>query len=410
MAKRKNGQGSISLAYNKNGKIRYRMRQQYGFLPNGRPRILTVTGNSESACYKLMHEKIEDTKKISSYVYDNDIKKKTVSDLCRMHLEYDLSMKGKLKPKAADRRESTIKNQIQPHLIGRLQVTSVKPKDIENHIERLINIGYSVSTVSKTLDVINAAYKWSNDQGYIGDFNPCTPVIERLKNRLRNLEKRDLSSGVVVVLSESQIMQLETYVKMMPREPAYLYITGLSALLLLYTGIRVGELTALRWKDYTEETHTLTISKTRNVAKDRDTGGFVPNENEVKNYHSRTLVLSENAVDVINMIREITSNNAPDDYIIINKVNKPTNPSNYGSNINKLYRLAGLPDEISGAHVLRRTFATQLHSRGSQVEDIAAYLGDTPETITKHYISLTQRIVADGKVLNVVPLPDKKGQ
>ena len=36
------------------------------------------------------------------------------------------------------------------------------------------------------------------------------------------------------------------------------------------------------------------------------------------------------------------------------------------------------------------------------VEDIAAYIGDEPSTVLKHYISLTQRVVAGDKILNIV--------
>ena len=59
----------------------------------------------------------------------------------------------------------------------------------------------------------------------------------------------------------------------------------------------------------------------------------------------------------------------------------------------------------SEAHIFRRTFATRRHEEGWQTEEIAAYLGDTPETVQRHYLCLTQRIVADGQVLNVVKVP-----
>lgn len=49
-----------------------------------------------------------------------------------------------------------------------------------------------------------------------------------------------------------------------------------------------------------------------------------------------------------------------------------------------------------------------MYKDGARVEDIAAYLGDRPETILAHYISLTQRIVSDGEVINVVRFPGQK--
>ena len=48
------------------------------------------------------------------------------------------------------------------------------------------------------------------------------------------------------------------------------YISGDYLLLLLFTGMRCGELIALRWKDYDWESHVLTIGKSASMAKNRD--------------------------------------------------------------------------------------------------------------------------------------------
>ena len=187
---------------------------------------------------------------------------------------------------------------------------------------------------------------------------------------------------------------------------------GLSILLLLYTGIRIGELCALRWSDWSRKTNTINILKTRNIAKNRKSKGkgdtYIPNENEVKNLHSRTIKLSDKAVEVLSFMYELSPQRDLDSYILFNKLLKPTNPSNYDTNINKLYRELEVPKDVTGAHILRRTCATSMYNDGCRIEEIAAYLGDTPETILKHYVSLTKRIVADGEILNVVELPRKR--
>ena len=407
MAKRKNGLGSIEQL--PNGKCR--MRKQVGVRPNGTPRIWTVTGSSETDCLKKMRARESREKGL---VLDSDsFRKITLTSLCSRHLEEHLNELDRLKPKAADRRESTIKNQIQPYRIGRLQAHSVTPKDVQSHIESLIAEGrLSVSSIEKTLDVINAAYRWAVDQSYMGH-NPCTPVLESLKTRLRNLDRRNSSDGIVRILSKEQVKMLEDTVRKQrnTKEP-YQYSFGLSVLLLLYTGMRVGELCALRWRDWTQELGTLSIVATRNISKNRRSKGkgdtYIPNENPVKNYHSRTIALSEEAVEVLSEMKRISPRTSGDDYILLNRRGRPTNPSNYDSNIRGLYAEANLPDEISGAHILRRTCATKMHDEGCRIEDIAAYLGDAPGTIQKHYVSLTKRIMADGEVKNVVQLPRKQ--
>lgn len=405
MAKRVNGEGSFSIL--KSGKVQ--MRKMVGMLPNGRPRIFTVSANSKSECHKLMNHKVE-TFKNNNYLEDDHIMKTiTLAELCKLHLEQHIKEKDRLKPKASDRRYSTIKNQIEPYLIGGLQASVVNSMDVRNHIETLISEGkLSVSSITKTIDIINAAYKWAMNQKYLHS-NPCDPVLDTLKNRLKKLKLRNSADGVVRVLSENQIRILERYVEEEKENcDLYKHIFSLSVLLLLYSGIRVGELCALKWYHWSEQSQTISIRRTRFVAKNYNAKEgeslYIPQEGVTKNYHSRTIALTPKAVAVLQEIRKISPQNKEDDYILINKRKNPSNPSNYDSNLNKLYKEVGFED-ISGAHILRRTLATQMHKNSCRVEDIAAYLGDEPATIIKHYISLTETVIAEGEVLNVVKVP-----
>ena len=285
MGRRKNGLGTFTILPDG----RYRMRLRMGYNNAGGARILTVTGTSETDCLKKMKKRAAEYENALSATGASLIKKITVTELCNIHLNEHLSQKDRLKPKAADRRESTIRNQIEPYKIGRLQTTTVTPQDINEHIEVLLREGkLSVSSVEKTFDVINSAFKWAESQYYL-DYNPCNPVRDRIKSRLKNLKKRDSSEGIVVVLSDDQKDMLEKYVEEMDGAPLHQHLLGLSALLLMYTGIRVGELCALRWSDWSREGNTLNISKTRNIIKDRSgsKSKYIANENPVKNYQKQ---------------------------------------------------------------------------------------------------------------------------
>ncbi|MCR5118367.1 MAG: site-specific integrase [Lachnospiraceae bacterium] len=400
--RRKNGMGSIKPL--PNGKCQ--LKQQHGYNRNGNPRILTATGTSENDCRKIMRKKIYEVENAAPNA--GNISKKSLTELCYDHLEHHLSRKDMLKPKGADRRESTIRNQIEPYDIGKLPASSVTSNDIEDHIEMLISsTTLSISSIRKALDVINSAYKWAIGRQYL-TYNPCTDKVKDLKKRLNKLDERNSSDGVIVVLSDSQCSTLENYVwNAYGNQALYNDILGLSVLFLLYTGIRVGELCALRWSDYSPVTKTLDITKTRNVSKNRsnDTSkSYTPQENPVKNLHSRTIVLSDKAINVLETLRRISPKTEKDDYIMISRCFGPSNPSNYDYVLNKLYKKAGFTAEVSGAHVLRRTFATKLYDEGLRVEKIANYVGDTVPTVIKHYISPTKRLFTDGSVKNAVSL------
>ena len=337
------------------------------------------------------------------------IQKMTVAELLERHCEESIGVKLN-KAKAENRRESTIRNQIKPYAIGSLQVSAVKPKDILNHIEMLIKDGkLSMSSVEKTYYALNGGFNWACVNNYIR-VNPCAAVSQEIVATIKKHEKINDSDSVVIVLSPEQIDKVEKYIRDNKADwEGYKQLLGLSVLFLLYTGMRSGELCALRWSDYDKKLGTLSITKTRYVAKDRDSGKTVPAEDKVKNYKVTPIELSKDAISVLEEMYQITDKKGQDDYILVNRNNNPSNPSNYGTLINRLYKEIGLPDEVTGAHVLRRTFATQLYDEGCTIEDIAAYLRDTPETVRKHYISLTKQVISDGKVKNVVKLPKNKG-
>jgi hypothetical protein len=132
------------------------MRRQYGYNENGKVRILTVTGKSRKECIRLMAERIAEIEKKAGVISGSD----TVEELCRKHLNAHLAQRGRIKATAADRRESTINNQVAPYPIAHMQAVTVRPADIEGHIETLISENrLSVSSIEKAFHVLNGAYR-----------------------------------------------------------------------------------------------------------------------------------------------------------------------------------------------------------------------------------------------------------
>ena len=74
------------------------------------------------------------------------------------HLNYQIEM-GDLKPKSIDRREVTITKHIEPYPIGYMQISALRIKDVEEHIKILTDKELITSSITKVVDVLNAAYK-----------------------------------------------------------------------------------------------------------------------------------------------------------------------------------------------------------------------------------------------------------
>lgn len=392
---------------------RYRFQKQFGHNPDGRPRLLVVTGKTEKECRKKMEAKMEIAK--APPLNANLCKKMTLTDLCYRHFKAHLAEEDRLKPKSADRRESTIRNQVEKYPIGNLQVSSITSFDVDSHIEDLIKAKkLSVSSIQKAYDVINSAYKWAISQQLLR-YNPCTAVHDKITHRFTNIEAKRSTVEEIRVLSSEEIVVFKNEANKLCRNGKPKYRIGLAAQLLLATGLRVGELCALLWSDWDRDAHTLSITKTRFTAKDRNAAAgetvYKAMEGIVKNCHWREISLSPEAEELLTKIFAISGKTSPEDYIVLNRSFNPTCPTRFINALNLLFRNSGLSEDIvihediSGAHIFRRTCATLMADAGIPTLKIAAYLGDLESTIIKHYIATSKKIKVGNKTKNIVPYP-----
>lgn len=414
--KAKNGDGCWMKV--KNG---YKYKKQYGFKADGKPLILVTTGKTEKECRTKMEKRIADIKQ--NTMTSDTCAKFTLAELCYKHLDVHLSEIERLKPNSADRREGTIRNQVENYPIGSLQVSSISSWDIDKHIEGLISVKkLSISSIEKAYNVINSAFKWAISQQMLS-YNPCVAVHDKLTNRFSKLRLKKSVNKEIIVLSDDEICLFKSESKKLCNNGKPKYRVGAASRLLLETGIRVGELCALIWSDWDRDSHTLSITKTRFTAIDRNaTDGrkYKTREGEVKNCHWREIGLSKEAEEILNELYRSSPDPSPTGHIILNRAYKPTNPSKFIECLNRIFKGANILDDygnpiyllseedISGAHIFRRTCATNMHNNGISTLDIAAYLGDTEETIIKHYISTKEKIKVGNKTKNIVPFPTPK--
>ena len=80
--------------------------------------------------------------------------------------------------------------------------------------------------------------------------------------------------------------------------------------------------------------------------------------------------------------------------------------SNMEHRLKTIMKNAGLSHIKGGCHILRKTFATNKYEDGWRVEEIAAYIGDLESTVRKYYIAIRKKMVKDGKITNVVKIPN----
>ena len=400
---KRNAKGQGTFIPLESGKILY--RKSVGVKDDGKRKVLTVRSNSKASCIKLMKEKeaawAKEKQRYNVGICD------TVEELCQRHLDYQV-MNNELKPKSIDRREDTIKNQIGKYRIGKMQVQAINPADVEDHISTLIKTELSVSSIKKALDVLNAAYEWAVLRTEI-DYNPVTTIKKSIVKRLSKLESKGAAEADVIVLSEEEeeAFLLET-LKVNANNGQYKYAGGLYGRLLIHTGMRVGELISLTWSDYNEERGLLTIDKNTTLARnrngDKDNKKYISQKGTTKNQKARVIQLFPEAIEDLQRIRD-TNPGRDNDLICRTKTGKQYTDTMVEHLMDTVYKHVDFVNDVSGLHILRRTFATRMHENGASVKEIAAYIGDLESTTLRYYIAVRKKVVMGDEITQIVPIP-----
>ena len=261
--------------------------------------------------------------------------------------------------------------------------------------------------MEKVLDVLNAAYSWAMIRGEI-EYNPVAPIKPTLVKRIQKMERKSADDPDVIVLTaeEAKIFEQEA-LRINSKNGQRVYPAGIYGVLLLHTGMRCGEMLALRWRDIDLERGYLTIEKSRSMAKNRENDGkkYVAVEGSTKNSKARKIKLTEEAWNILKLLWNESKAHAPDDLVVTTRTGRPNTATNLEHRMAIIFRNAGLTDMTGALHVFRRTFATRLYERGVRVKEIAAYIGDLESTTERYYIAVRKKVKDGEKIEQVVILP-----
>lgn len=372
----------------------------------GKRKKLQVTGPNESACNKLMKAKMQEWEK-SQMKFSNSAGT-TVAQLCYNYQEVQFEQ-GLLERSSRDRNIGTIKNQIETWPIGHLQIGTVTSKDVDDHFIALFSDGtLSASSLRKVQYALNSAFEWAVSRGEL-EKNPLKPIKLMLNTKFSKMEEKGASDEDVLVLSDEEKQKIIETSDMKWSNGSYRYSGHFFIKFLLETGMRVGELITLRWKDYDSQNHLLVIDKsTKRVKSDSDTDDrkYESVEGKTKNKKSRTIGLSERAVELLEQHYSESVRREPDDYICLTSSGKKYTATEMEHLANSIYRAAEVSERISSLHILRRTFATTRFREGWSLKNVAAYLGDEEATVSQYYVAARETIDIDGKRIAIVPFID----
>lgn len=266
--------------------------------------------------------------------------------------------------------EERYKKNIKP-FIGEMPLTEIKPLHCQNVLNQMAS-RYSNSVIGQTRLVMRMMF----DSAVENDLLTKNPVTKSVKCTGGRKAKP---------MRALTIREQKLFLEATKETDCYNQYA-----LLLQTGLRTGEMTALRWKDVDFEKRSLHIRRTMEYRY--STGEWSIGEPKTKN-SVRDVPLTQEAVNILKNQKEklCSQNIGPtefSDYVFLCKKGTPIKNSTYDSLLVYYCDKAGI--ERFSMHALRHTFATRCIESGMRPKTLQIILGHSSIGITMNlYVHVT---------------------
>lgn len=298
--------------------------------------------------------------------YKEITKSQRLEKLCQ---EWLCSKKIYVKESTYNQYYNAINNHILPLLL-KIKNTS-NSTIIQDYLYLLIQKGYSDKTIHDILSIIKSIDCYLKKRGINLRINIETINIKRKKTDVEYLDicsQKNLSHFLLENLNNKTF----------------------GILLALYTGIRIGELCALKWEDIDLKSNTLSINKTliriqNHIVEDSLSKTRIIITSPKSNDSIREIPLPEFIIDAAKQIFTKTS-----DYVLSGNTNyiEPRNMQYYFQKV-----LIQSGTRSVKFHALRHTFATRCIESNFDVKTLSEILGHSNVRMTlEKYVHSTMEL------------------
>ena len=242
------------------------------------------------------------------------------------------------------------KNHIKPEL-GNLEIKNINIEVIEKFINRKFKNSLSNKTIRDIVVVLKQILSYANIS---------------FKVKLPKLKKKPIK-----ILSKEEQKCLEKKILNQDFNSSY------GIILSLYTGLRIGEICALKWEDINLNKKTIKVSHT--MLRIMDTENF--NKTKIILEEPKT-ENSKREIPINNFLYNILINIKPkdSDTYFLTGTKQYIEPRTYYNHFQKLLCESNIPKY--GFHALRHTFATRCIEIGMDPKSLSEILGHSDVKVT----------------------------
>lgn len=245
----------------------------------------------------------------------------------------------------------SLKNHLLPFFGGKMEVTE---DEVQAFALEKLNHGLSQKSIKDMLIVLKMVVRFGEKQGWLNH-------VEWKVKFPANQPKATLP-----ILTKTHQKKLMDYLKDNFTFP------NLGILVCLSTGLRIGEVCALKWSDINMDTGLLHVNRTIEriyiVDSDKPHTEIVINTPKTKN-SLREIPLSKELVRIFRSLMKVVNK----DYYVLTNNTKPTEPRTYRNYFNKLLKQLDIPR--LKFHGLRHSFATRCIESHCDYKTVSVLLG-----------------------------------
>lgn len=372
MTKRKNGEGSWGTKVIKG--VSYNYYRKYYEETNEDKYFYGKTQKEVEQKRKEYEANIPDYVKIDK----KNIPKVAFEDLCKYWITKVKPFDGSsTREITLNSYESIIDTRIYNTTLGHTQIGSFTKQSLEEYRDYLAyDKKLSRASIKRTYCVLNQFCDYLVEKKYI-PINyakeiklPSENAVLTKKRDVKFLQEDDMNKLY------QEHMKVDSDGKRIYNNNSYVVV------FILYTGLRISECLALKWRDIDFDHKIISVTHTLSKVKRNNISYIVDNQHAKSDKGIRNIPITDRAFKVLDEIKKKYPNKSLDDYIFIDEKEQFLNQRNITKTLEKMLNNSGCSVKKCGLHALRHSFGSYLILHGTDVKTVSELLGHSDVSTT----------------------------